>query len=56
MLTARPGIGRGGDAANEYRLAGREGQYGGEAEHITTRTEKGPLPKGMNETYPVLSI
>lgn len=29
MLTARPGIGRGGDAANEYRLAGREGQYGG---------------------------
>lgn len=51
MLTARPVIGRGRAAANEYRLVGKEGCGGpGETEHITTRTEKGPLQTGMNET------
>lgn len=53
MLTARPVIGRGGAAANEYRLAGREGWSGWGTEDITARTEKGHLPMGMNETHPV---
>lgn len=48
-------VGEGMLQMNTGWQAGR-GSMGGETEHITTRTEKGPLPTGMNETHPVLSI